>query len=178
MKNEESYLFLVKKIEFFKHVSLFNELKEEQIKTILRAMEVERFPANAYVMREGTVGNKMYVLLEGQVEISKSLILPEWMPAYDKQEKSLLHFSDRDHAFFGEMVMLGDQSKRSASIVTKTPCVLASITRDAFEHVVEKDVALGMRVYRNMAEELATRLRKANRDILKLTTALSIALEG
>ncbi len=178
MKKNENYAFLVNKLDFFKKVPLFYELKEEQIKRILQVMEVERFAENEYVMREGTVGDKMFILLEGRVEISKSLILPEWLPVYDKQEKSLLHFSDGDHPFFGEMVMLGDTSKRSASIITQSPCILASITRKAFEKVAEKDKDLGMRVYRNMAGEIATRLRRANKDILKLTTALSIALEG
>lgn len=178
MKKNENHAFLVNKLDFFKKVPLFYELKEEQIKRILRVMEVERFAENEYVMREGTVGDKMFILLEGRVEISKSLILPEWLPVYNKQEKSLLHFSDSDHPFFGEMVMLGDTSERSASIITKTACIMASITRTAFEKVAEKDKDLGMRVYRNMASEIATRLRRANRDILKLTTALSIALEG
>ncbi|RLD16042.1 hypothetical protein DRI50_02835, partial [candidate division KSB1 bacterium] len=68
--------------------------------------------------------------------------------------------------------------KRSASIITKSPCIMASITRNAFEKVAMEDKDMGMRVYRNMAGEIATRLRRANKDILKLTTALSIALEG
>jgi CRP-like cAMP-binding protein len=55
---------------------------------------------------------------------------------------------------------------------------MASITRNAFEKVAMEDKDMGMRVYRNIAGEIATRLRRANKDILKLTTALSIALEG
>lgn len=178
MKRNDNYVFLANKLNFFKEVSLFYELKDEQIKHILRAMEVEHFDQDEYVMREGTVGNKMFILIEGQVEISKSLILPEWLPVFNKQEKSLLHFSDSDHPFFGEMVMLGDSSKRSASIITKSPCIMASITRETFEKVTTDDETLGLRVYRNMASEIATRLRRVNKDILKLTTALSIALEG
>ncbi len=178
MKKTDSYAFLVNKLDFFKKVPLFYELKDEQIKHILRVMKVEYFDRDEYVMREGTVGNKMFILIEGQVEISKSLILPEWLPVFNKQEKSLLHFSDSDHPFFGEMVMLGDTSERSASIITKSPCIMASVTREAFEKVATNDENLGMRVYRNMASEIATRLRRANKDILKLTTALSIALEG
>ncbi len=178
MKKTDKYMFLVNKLDFFKKVPLFYELKDEQIKHILQVMEVENFGQNEYVMREGTIGNKMFILLEGQVEISKSLILPEWLPVFNKQEKTLLHFSDSDHPFFGEMVMLGDTSKRSASIITKSPCIMASITRNAFEKVAMEDKDMGMRVYRNMAGEIATRLRRANKDILKLTTALSIALEG
>ncbi len=178
MNNQKVDPYLLENLDFFKKVRLFNDLNEEQIIKLLQVMEVVRFAPNEYVMREGTVGDRMFILLKGKVEISKSLILPEWLPVYNKQEKSLLYFSDKDYPFFGEMVMLGDTTKRSASIVTKSECVMASITRTAFESVAEQDNELGKRVYRNMACELADRLRKANRDILKLTTALSIALEG
>ncbi len=178
MKKQKVDEFLLEKLDFFKKVRLFNDLSEKQIECLLSAMEVVRFDPNEYVMKEGMVGDKMFILIEGQVEISKSLILPEWLPVYNKQEKSLLFFSDKDYPFFGEMVMLGDTSERSASIITKTRCTMASITKEAFEKVVNQDNELGMRVYKNMACELATRLRRANRDILKLTTALSIALEG
>lgn len=178
MKTSKIDPFLLENLQFFKHVRLFFDLNDEQIKSVLKEMKVEKFPPNAYLMKEGSVGDKMFILIRGQVEISKSLILPEWMHMFDKQEKSLLHFSEKDFPFFGEMVMLGDNSKRSASIITKTECILASLNKHAFDKIVETDAHLGKALFKNMACELADRLRKANRDILKLTTALSIALKG
>jgi len=74
--------------------------------------------------------------------------------------------------------MLGDKSKRSASSITKSESVLASLSKDSFDKIVEKDTNLAKALFKNMACELAERLRKANRDILKLTTALTIAPKG
>ncbi len=178
MKDGKIDPFLLENLQFFKHVRLFFELNDEQVKTVLKEMKVEKFPPNTYLMKEGSSGDKMFILISGQVEISKSLILPEWMHMFNKQEKSLLHFSEKDFPFFGEMVMLGDNSKRSASIVTKSECVLASLSKHSFDKLVNKDHQLGKILFKNMACELAERLRKANRDVLKLTTALSIALKG
>jgi len=178
MKNQKIDPFLLENFQFFKHVRLFFELNDEQIKTVLRELVVEKFPPNTYLMKEGSVGDKMFILIKGQVEISKSLILPEWMHMFNKQEKSLLHFSEKDYPFFGEMVMLGDNSKRSASIITKSDCVLAVLSKHSFDRLVARDDQLGKILFKNMACELAERLRKANKDILKLTTALSIALKG
>ena len=42
----------------------------------------------------------------------------------------------------------------------------------------EKDPDFGYKVIRNIAQTLAERLEKANQDILKLTTAFSLALQG
>ncbi|MHB2149492.1 cyclic nucleotide-binding domain-containing protein [Calditrichota bacterium LG25] len=170
--------FLLKNLQYFKQVRLFYDLNNEQIKTVLSEMKVERFPPDTYIMKEGSVGDKMFILIKGAVEISKSLILPEWLPVLNKQEKSLLHFSEKDFPFFGEMVMLRDNLIRSASIITRTESILASIGKKEFDFIVQRDHTLGMKLFKNMAGELADRLRKTNKDILKLTTALSIALEG
>ncbi|HHE54609.1 MAG TPA: cyclic nucleotide-binding domain-containing protein [Caldithrix abyssi] len=178
MKASKIDPFLLENLQFFKHVRLFFELNDEQVKSVLKEMKVEKFPPDFYLMKEGSVGDKMFILIKGRVEISKSLILPEWLHMFDKQEKSLLHFSEKDFPFFGEMVMLGDNSKRSASIITKSECVLASLSKVSFDRIVETDASLGKTLFKNMACELSERLRKANRDILKLTTALSIALKG
>jgi len=40
----------------------------------------------------------------------------------------------------------------------------------------EKDFEIGYRIIKNIAQILCTRLRRANEDTIRLTTALSIAL--
>ncbi len=178
MKDPKIDPFLLENLSFFKHVRLFFDLNDEQLRTVMKELKVEKFPPETYIMKEGMSGDKMFILIKGAVEISKSLILPEWLHLFNKPEKSLLHFTEKEHPFFGEMVMLGDNSKRSASIITKSECILASLTQKAFNKIVEQDHLLGKILFKNMACEIAERLRNANKDILKLTTALSIALEG
>jgi CRP-like cAMP-binding protein len=68
------------------------------------------------------------------------------------------------------------QEKRSASIMARTDCRLLEIKRDDFLNLIEEKHRLGVRVLMKLMEFLVTRLRQSNRDIIRLTTALSIAL--
>jgi CRP/FNR family cyclic AMP-dependent transcriptional regulator len=65
---------------------------------------------------------------------------------------------------------------RSATLTASTDCVLYEIKRDDFERLTQQNCALGYKLVRKIAEVLCNRVRQGNQDILKLTTALSIAL--
>ncbi|MEJ2052641.1 MAG: cyclic nucleotide-binding domain-containing protein [Calditrichaceae bacterium] len=177
MKNTDREL-LNGKLEYLKKVSLFSGLEEENIRVIIEKMTVEKIEAGVTFIQENSVGSDLYILLEGEVEISKSLVLPEWVQTTQKTEKSLIHLSEKHFPFFGEMAIYEEQSERSASITAIRPCLMALISKKNLWDVFEKDYKIGMIINRNVAAELVKRLNKANKDILKLTTAFTLALEG
>jgi len=169
---------LLAKLEYFKKVSLFRNLTDDQIRRIISIMQTEHFDEGEFVFREGSSGTTLYILLQGEVEISKSLVLPQWIQSSQKQEKSLLHLTEQKYPFFGEMAIFAEGAERSASIRAVVPCEMASIRKEDLEKILDSDPVLGMIIYRNIATELVVRLGKANRDVLKLTTAFTLALEG
>jgi len=177
MKNTDKEI-LFPKLEYLKKVSLYKDLDEDNIKVILSAMKVQKIEANSIIIKEGTTGDDLFILLEGEVEISKSLVLPEWVEAAQHQEKSLVRLSEKNYPFFGEMTIFEQESERSASITAKRSCLMAKISKLDLWKIFEKDNHIGMIINRNIAAELVKRLRKANKDILKLTTAFTLALEG
>lgn len=169
---------LLNRLNYFKQVSLFRDLNENQIKKIIRAMHQDDFKAGSLVIHEGDTDTALYILLEGEVEISKSLILPEWIKSGQKQEKSLLRLSEKHYPFFGEMALFEENPRRSASIKATRTCKMATIEKNDLLKILENDAETGKIVYRNIACELVARLQKSNRDIMKLTTAFTLALEG
>jgi CRP/FNR family cyclic AMP-dependent transcriptional regulator len=68
--------------------------------------------------------------------------------------------------FFGEMGLFDDAERPSASIVTKTEVVLATITYANFRKEVKKDPEIMF----SIAGQLADRLRKTNRRLENLAT--------
>lgn len=68
--------------------------------------------------------------------------------------------------FFGEMGLFGDENRPSASIVTKTEVVLATITYARFRQEVKTDPEIMFAI----AAQLADRLRKTNRRLENLAT--------
>jgi len=166
------------KLDYLKKVPLFKDLTNAQLEQLIAIMKAKQFESGSYVIREGEAGNSLFILLEGEVEISKALVLPQWVKAQQKQEKSLMRLSEKYYPFFGEMAMFDDEPERSASIVAIRPCLMAVITKKDLLKVLDGNPEIGMIIYRNIASQLVQRLRKANKDILKLTTAFTLALEG
>ncbi len=163
---------------FFKLVPLFQDLDETQIKKVMEIMTISEIRKGEMITKEGEHGDSMFILLKGQVEISKSLFLSPLSSEDSLQEKSLIRLNEDQHAFFGEMALFLENPERSASIKALRPCKLASIQKPDLLSVLEKDHYIGSIFYKNIAIELTKRLIKANRDVLKLTTAFSLALEG
>jgi CRP-like cAMP-binding protein len=165
-------------LDFFKRVSLFQGLDEEQIKTVMTLMTLSEIKKGEMITREGEHGDSLFVLLKGEVEISKSLVLAAMSDEGSTREKALIRLNEKQYAFFGEMALFLENPERSASIRAIQPCILAVIQKKDLVKSLSKNPQISSVIYKNIAAELTKRLIKSNRDILKLTTAFSLALEG
>jgi len=155
--------------------SIFRGLQDNEIAEVLSIIREERFHQGDLIMQEGDEGNTMYMILEGELGVSKSLTMKFGEDDYRKTEKILNRLTARDHAVFGEMALIA-KDKRSASIMASTDCVLLEINRDDFIRLIESKPELGVRILLNLSQLLISRLRQSSQDVIKLTTALSIAL--
>ncbi len=165
-------------LDFFKSVSLFDGMTAAEIRQLVGVMKFKQVNAGERITEEGAREDSVFILLEGEVEISKRLLLPLWNDDNTNQAKSLIRLTGNHHAFFGEMALFQDIPERSASIEALKPCKLAVIEKKDLLHICDKDSKIGSIIFKNIARELTLRLVKANKDILKLTTAFSLALEG
>ena len=127
------------------------------------------------IMEEGNVGDTMYFFLKGVVDIKKALTLKIAKRGFENVEKSMVKLDSNIVSFFGEMAMI-DSSPRSATVTASTDCVLFAITRDDFTTLCDEHPAIGLKMLRRISQVLSRNVRKGNEDIMKLTTALSIAL--
>lgn len=164
--------------DFFKQVPLFQGLTEEQIRSLMTLMTLSEIKKDEMITREGEHGDSMFILLKGEVEISKSLVLSPFSDENSVREKALIRLTEKQHAFFGEMALFLKKPERTASIRAIQSCLLAVLQKKDLLSFLGKDHLIGSIIYKNIAVELTQRLIKSNRDILKLTTAFSLALEG
>ena len=95
-----------------------------------------------FVFREGEKGDKMYVILEGEVDIFLGDFVFE---------------TAGPGALLGEMALI-DDSPRTANAVAKTPAKLAQIDRRRFHFLVQQTPHFATHVMK----ELADRLRNMN----------------
>lgn len=156
-----------------KDLPLFAGLDDAQLQRVASVLRRHRVAKGVSIFREGERSSSLYILTSGSVGTSKRLGLGAQGPRETGRQKVLVHLSAPQ--FFGEMGLLSDL-ERSATITTEDECDLFVLEREAFERLAAEDPALGYRLIRNVAVVLAERLRRTDLDVLKLTTALSLAL--
>jgi CRP-like cAMP-binding protein len=158
-----------------KDIALFKDLTPEKIRIILDIMRKVTFSANEIIMRDGDIGDTMYIILEGTVEVAKSLVIDDAHNEESAKNKVFTRLDGKQCAVFGEIALL-EELKRTASVKAVTDCVMYEMKKDDFLKVAEEDYELGYRILLNLARIVSARLRRADEDTVKLTTALSIML--
>ncbi|MBK6907343.1 MAG: cyclic nucleotide-binding domain-containing protein [Rhodocyclaceae bacterium] len=128
------------------HVKAFKGLTPADISDLLSHAEKCSFPAGALIVKESSVGTHMYIILNGDVTVTKS---------GRDGEVELAKLGPADS--FGEMALV-DNEGRSASVRSVSDAVLVRLS----DQVINTRPEIGLKVYRNIASVLATRLRTAD----------------
>ena len=161
--------------ESLRKVAVLAGLDDGDLDLIGRIARPVRVGAGEVLMHEGEVGDSMFLFAEGEVSVTKNLTLKVGRTGFSQAEKSMVRLNARFVSFFGDMAMF-ERDVRSATITASTDCLLFEIGRDEFEKLCNDRPALGYTLIRRIATVLCGRIRQGNQDVLKLTTALSIAL--
>ena len=151
----ENILEKIKKIDLFK--DFFND--EERLLKITGQMNKEKYKAGEEIIIEGELGDKLYILYKGTVRIIKRTLNNE------KYTVTLL-LSD-DNIFFGEVALI-DSDKRSATVLAESNCEVFSIERKKYIEICENDPLLGYKITLQIANRIASSLRKMNTDVVTL----------
>lgn len=161
--------------DLIKKISLFQDLEEDEVQQVLQCTTPRDFPAGAVILREGETGDSLFIMCQGEVEITKALtlVLDEDTP----KEKVMIRLRALDGVCFGEMALL-ENEVRSATVTALTDCSLQELHRQEFLALVRENPQMGVKLMLSLAQLLSKHLRKSNQDVIKLTTALAIALEG
>ncbi len=157
--------------------SLFRGLGDEYLREVARIIRTEEVDAGTVIAAENESGNDLFLLADGVVDISKALTIVTSRTEFGTRERSFVRLTGADHCFFGEMALLGN-GERSATVRAVTRCRLLVIRAADFHALCGSHPRVGYIVMTNIAVMLSEHLRRANTDILKLTTALSLALSG
>jgi CRP-like cAMP-binding protein len=161
-----------------KKFNLFSELSAAQVSKVQKIVSIKSFKMDEIITHEGDDGDALYLLLKGSVEISLSLTMMVNRGDLDTREKSLTRLHAGDSPYFGEMAILRDGCRRSATVKTLEDSIVGVINRRDLLSLCDKDTDLGYHLFLKIAKRLALNLDKANKDITKLTTAFSLVMQG
>ena len=141
-------------------IHLFAGLRPEALRLVARVAVEESHPTGTVIFRHGDVGEKLYVLLEGRVRITREV------PGMGEEALAIVGPGD----VFGEMALL-DDSLRSADARVNERCRVLAIHRDAFEDLLFVHKDLAYEVLWNVVRLLTKRLRETNEKFAMLSFA-------
>lgn len=150
-------------------------LNQEQIEYFAKKLTPAKVYANVDLFTEGSTGENLYFLTKGSVKISQKLPLLSEKMATEIRDKTLIILKASDYPCFGENGLLSS-GKRKASVTAIEDSTFLKFSKQSLWDIIKENPQMGVILLYNLAEIIADRLVKTNSDVLKLTTALSIAL--
>ena len=135
-------------INLLRPLSMFAGLGDGELRKIARLFVQKLYRPGDQVFAKGDLGDEAYIVLRGKISIQ----LEQSAPA-------IAHLGDGK--IFGELAFL-DGAPRAAFAVATQPSILLVMKRTAFGELVRREPTLGMAVMRNLAQDLAVKLRGVN----------------
>ena len=141
-------------------VPFFDGLTRDALALIARVTTEESHATGTRIFQYGDAGDKLFIILEGKVRISRDLS--------GMGEEALAVLGPGE--VFGEMSLI-DEAPRSADARVHERCRLLVIAKEDFDDLLFLHKDLAYEVLWNCVRILSTRLRETNEKLTMLTTS-------
>ena len=131
-------------------MSLFDGFDADEIATLGAYVLRHELTHGDVVFKEGDAGDRVYLIARGSVSIKLQL-------ADEGRARRLATFVSG--VFFGEMAMLESERRSADAFAKGAQVVLYSLGADEISLIAQEHPQLGVKLFRNLGRELATRLR-------------------
>jgi CRP-like cAMP-binding protein len=105
------------KVEALKRAPLFANFSRHELEELAKVTEDLEFDDGKVLAREGEIGQEFFVILDGEVAVTR-----------DGAEVRRLAAGD----FFGEIALIWESAKRTATVTATAPVRVFVLTRQAF----------------------------------------------
>lgn len=146
-------------VESQKKVDLFRErgLSATEMKLLATFSTEEGFRGESAIFREGERGDKLYIVLDGRVRISK------FIPGVGEEALAVLDRGD----FFGEMALIDDKPRSADARAHQNDATVLSIDRATLNEILSMDPYASLQFLNLLCRLISRRLREINDKILQ-----------
>jgi ATP-binding cassette subfamily B protein len=130
-------------LERLRKIPILDLLEDRQLATISRFFVSEKFSEGREIVRQNDEGDKFYIIVRGKVTV-KHL-------DNSGTETIVATLVDGDH--FGEIALIRNVP-RTASVISQTPCILLTLTRDHFHVLLQDSPKLKEKLNNELIERL------------------------
>jgi signal transduction histidine kinase len=123
----------------------FPGIRPDEIEELIAKSQVRSYEPGAVLCRENEVEDRFYMILEGEVEVTKNI---------NNHESRLLKTLGAGD-FFGEMALIHN-APRAATVTAKSALTTLELDKASFERVLHKSTSVALA----MVSEISNRLRQ------------------
>ena len=127
-------------------IPLFSGLRPSQARVVALMGEMRRFEPGDYVLRQGDIGEEMFVIIQGNVEV--------WASSHDRR-RHIRNLTRGD--VVGEMGLVR-HNERSADVVAVSPVEVLSVNETFLHRIERRYPRIAARVFLNLTRILSDRL--------------------
>lgn len=128
------------KVEALKRAPLFEGLSRKELSELAKVTEDVDVRAGEVLCREGERGQEFFVIMEGEVEVTRN-------------EKAIA--TGHPGEFFGEIALV-ENVPRNATVTAKTPTRFFVLNRQSFLPLLDAQPDIERKVLRTLAKRLAS----------------------
>jgi CRP-like cAMP-binding protein len=148
--------------DFFKKISVLSSFSDNEVRLFTKYLHRREFTNNEVIFRQGDSGYGFYFIFSGAVNIyaNHQTLNP------DEAGDLIVRLEKRQ--YFGEMGLLEEFNRRSATIIAAENTVLLGIFKPDLERMLEIHPVLGAKFLRETALIMANRMGQLTREIISL----------
>lgn len=144
----------------------FPGILEPEADEMAESGQVRSYPKNWVLCRENAIEEIFYIILEGEVRVTKVI------DDVEVRELKILH----PGAFFGEMALIHN-APRAATVTTLTPTTVLEIHKSAFNRMLRQNASVSMAMVREVSRRLRENDEMAIEDLRVKARELAAAYQ-
>ncbi len=127
-------------------------LSSQEMRLLAKYSREKSYPANALIFAEGGPGDRLYIVVDGNVRISRMV------PAMGEECLSILERGE----VFGELALIDEQPRSADARAHSAGCTVFSISKSLLEEVLSMDPDAAVQFLSLLCRLLCRRLRAMN----------------
>ncbi|MCU0846721.1 MAG: SpoIIE family protein phosphatase [Spirochaetes bacterium] len=137
-------------ISILKNIPILQGLMDDDYRKIIPLLEKRSSSPGELIIKEGAVGDSMYIIINGTVSVTRS--------GKDGDLVSIQNLYSG--TFFGEMSLI-DNLPRSANVTAAEPTEFFRLNKKDFDELLEKNTIIANSIYKNFLKETISRFRNS-----------------
>jgi len=134
-----------------RRMKILAELPEEQLERFAQFMELQRIPQWSAVVKQGDLGDAMFLILDGELRVRVMV-----------GDKETVFATMTTGEFFGD-ISLFDHGPRSADVIANSDATILKISSAAFEKLSKEAPELAAPFLHAIGKTLTARIRADNK---------------